>query len=306
MSFIYAKNLKNRIYVFADSKLSISPNDEGRLIKRLGKGLYNNIKVFGVIKNVIINGNTCVAAAGFLEDFNVLLKLIDEKKDIKLEEICNEALKIHCEKNGRTDFIIAVSDICNSRLFEIKKYKVEEVQISWIGVYECFEMFKKIKMDPIEKDNLLPRNISLDANEYAEQLFDSRIFGKIIDDNIDNSVGGNVIECIGEYGKFIYKEKLYSCSEKRQEVQNGGIIKIYENVFDGGYTYHVYTSADNYKMYILQLEKGIVFEPYINDENYNHLRMPRIYEMNEKDFMAKVGVEKTSLHLLSNTIIISR
>ena len=42
MSFIYARNLKNKIYVFSDSKLSIFPKDKDRLIKTIGKENYNN------------------------------------------------------------------------------------------------------------------------------------------------------------------------------------------------------------------------------------------------------------------------
>lgn len=41
-------------------------------------------------------------------------------------------------------------------------------------------------------------------------------------------------------------------------------------------------------MYISQLGKGIVFEPYIYDENYSHLRLPKIYEICELDFIDKM------------------
>ena len=55
MSFIYARNLKNKVYVFADSKLSVTPKDEAQLIKILGEKSYINIRTLGVIKNVIID-----------------------------------------------------------------------------------------------------------------------------------------------------------------------------------------------------------------------------------------------------------
>lgn len=294
MSFIYARNFKNRIYVFADSKLSTSPNDEGQLTKYLGKEAYNSIKSLGVIKNVIINENICVASAGVLEDFNILLKLIDDKKISTLDEICNEALRIHCDNRGRTDFIIALCDIEHSKLFEIKNGKIEEVLISWIGVYECFKKFQEIKNTQSEKENLSLSNLDSEFINYInktfllEQLCDSKVFEEVVNSNVDNSVGGNIIECLGIYGKFVYKEKIYSYCEKPQEVKSGGVIRTCDNVFDGGYSCHVYESNDNYKMYILQLGKGIVFEPYISDENYSHLRLPKIYEMCEQDFIDKM------------------
>ena len=275
MSFIYARNLKNKIYVFSDSKLSISPEDKDRLIKIIGKENYNNVMSLGVIKNVIINKNICVASAGILEDFNRLLEIIDNNKLFKIEEICLEALKIHCDKNGRTDFIVALSDTTDSKLYEIKNGSIDEVQTSWLGIYECFKNFQRLK--EIEKENIRLSDSDIeqlkkDRTFNLEQRFESIAFQKTVNSNIDDSVGGYVVECIGESGSFQYTELFSTHVEKEQIVLPGNNVKIYDNVFDGGYSYCVYQSNNNYKMYILQLGKGIIYEPNIKDRSSTSLR----------------------------------
>lgn len=295
MSFIYARNLKNKIYVFSDSKLSISPEDKDRLIKIIGKENYNNVMSLGVIKNVIINKNICVASAGILEDFNRLLEIIDNNKLFKIEEICLEALKIHCDKNGRTDFIVALSDTTDSKLYEIKNGSIDEVQTSWLGIYECFKNFQRLK--EIEKENIRLSDSDIeqlkkDRTFNLEQRFESIAFQKTVNSNIDDSVGGYVVECIGESGSFQYTELFSTHVEKEQIVLPGNNVKIYDNVFDGGYSYCVYQSNNNYKMYILQLGKGIIYEPNIKDRSYNHLRMPKIYNMSESEFINKAEINE--------------
>ena len=306
MSFIYARNLKNKIYVFSDSKLSISPEDKDRLIKTIGKENYNNVMSLGVIKNVIINKNICVASAWILEDFNKLLEMIDNNKLFKIEEICLEALKIHCDKNGRTDFIVALSDTTDSKLYEIKNGSIEEVQTSWLGIYECFKNFQRLKEIEKENSHLSDSDIEQLKKEYAcfnrtfnpEQSFESIAFQKTVNSNIDNSVGGYVVECIGECGIFQYNELFSTHVEREQIVLPGNNVKIHDSVFDGGYSYHVYQSNNNYKVYILQLGKGIIYEPNIKDRSYNHLRMPNIYNMSESEFINKAEINEISVSLV--------
>ena len=51
-------------------------------------------------------------------------------------------------------------------------------------------------------------------------------------------------------------------------------------------------------MYILQLGKGIIYEPNINDRSYNHLRMPNIYNMSESEFINKAEINEISVSLV--------
>ena len=97
---------------------------------------------------------------------------------------------------------------------------------------------------------------------------------------------------------FQYNELFSTHVEKEQIVLPGNHVKIYDNVFDGGYSYCVYQSNNNYKMYILQLGKGIIYEPNINDRSYNHLRMPNIYNMSESEFINKAEINEISVSLV--------
>lgn len=298
MSFIYARNLKNKVYVFADSKLSVTPKDEAQLIKILGKKSYINIRTLGVIKNVIIDEKICIASAGVLEDFNAILKKIDLNKNYDVHEICKYALDIHLKKDMRTDFIIALSDCNNSKLFEIKNGEVNEVQSSWLGSYECFKKFQIIKHDDEVVGKLTGYMDEEMKAEFSEETIDSYAFKETVNAKIDETVGGYIIECFGKNGEFRYNEQISTYTEKAHPVSSDGIVKIYDNVFDGGYTYHVFQSKTNYMIYISQLEKGIIYEPHIEDKNYDYLRFPKLYNVSEQEFLTIIGIESTGLMLI--------
>ena len=295
MSFIYARNINNKLYVLADSKLTVSSNDEALLIKAIGLENYNNIKLLGIVKNVIINNNICIASAGMLEDYNDLLQKVDENHIIEIEQICSIALNIHMKNNQRTDFVIAKADSKCPVLYEVKDGKISEVASSWLGSYDCFSAFQSIRNNSELIQQLTGYMDDKMKNEFGEETIDSHAFKKVVNLNIDSSVGGTVIECKMHNSFFQYNECLTTCTEKPHALLPGGIVKLYDNVFDGGYTCHVYQSSDYYKMYILQLNKGVIFEPHINDKNYNHLRLPKLYDLNEDEFLKLNCIENLGL-----------
>lgn len=298
MSFIYSRKLKNRIYVLADSKLSVLSSDEDWFVKRVGKDNYNNIKSLGIIKNVIINKNICVASAGVLEDYNELLKFIDVNDIKAVDEICKYALKIHVENGNRTDFIVSLSYYSDSKLYQIKNGFLSEVEFSWLGSSACFNEFQKIRHD----ENVigqLTQNMDLEMkNEYAEQNIDFHSFKEAVNLHVDDMVGDNIIECIGNNGIFEYHELIATTVEKEHTVLPDGSVILFDDAVNGGYTYHVYQSCDYYKMYIYQLGKGIVFIPFVvNDKNYNHLRFPKIFNMSEQSFLKKHKIECVGIRM---------
>lgn len=144
MSFIFARKYLDKINVLADNKVTVDPKDESFLIKNIGTEAYRKIKSLGIIKNVIINQNICVCSAGVLEDYNDLLKYIDNGKNISYEDICNKALEINVKTNNRTDFIVCTVEN-EMKIVQIKNYKKEETESAWIGSKDCFEKFQYIR-----------------------------------------------------------------------------------------------------------------------------------------------------------------
>ena len=296
MSFIFARKYSGQIKVLADNKMTVDSEDEDLLINSIGVETYRKIRHLGVIKNVIINDSICVSSAGILEDFNELLKYIDDDKEVDFDDICKRAFEINVNSNNRTDFIVCIAKDA-SKIYQIKNYKMEEVDFAWIGSKNCFEKFQSIRLS--KKNN---NQTIYDCESHTEiplnsdESNDLHAFSEVLKSNIDDMVGEEVIECYSDEGKFCYLEKLStSISKPRTLPSNKDSIKIYDDVFDGGYTYYVYKSYDNYKMYINQLKCGIEYLPYISDEKFNHLRIPFFDYCDVDEFEKKHNCESRSM-----------
>ncbi|MBO5474925.1 MAG: hypothetical protein J5982_00290 [Bacilli bacterium] len=283
MSFIVAKKYKNKIKVMADDKLYVSPNDEQMLIREIGNKNYRDICCLGIIKNVIIDKNICVCSAGVLEDFNLLLKEIDDKNITDLKKICDISLKINIEKNNRTDFIVC--SVKENNIYEIKDNKINNVDSSWIGVYKCFEEFQKLRLsDEIRNysENVCELITGDEKKDLVEEIIDSESFKRVLKLNIDETVGEKVIECIGKETEFLY-QSYYSAtiSKPKQLETNSSMINFDDSVFDGGYSFLVEESNSNYKMYIYQIGCLVEYCAHLNNDNYSHLRLPKMIYDNE-------------------------
>ena len=280
MSFIFARKYSNKIKVFADKKMTVNPKDEDFLIKNIGMETYRRIKSLGIVKNVIINENICVSSAGILEDFNKLLKYIDDNENILFDDICKKALEININSNNRTDFIIcSVKD--ESRIIQIKDYEQTETNSSWIGSSKCFNKFQSIRFS----ENMTKQTI-YDCKTKKEipiddEYIDSQSFSEVLKSNIDDTVGEESIECIS------IGNKLSTSISKPRVLEHGQSLNLYDDVFDGGYTYYVYRSSDNYKLYIEQLKCGVEYCPHIKYVKYDHLRIPKFEYCNVTDFEKK-------------------
>lgn len=283
MSFILARKYGDRIRIFADKKMTVDPKDEAFLIKNIGVENYRRIKSLGVVKNVIINQNICVSSAGILEDFNDLLKYIDGNENILFDDICKKALEININSNNRTDFIICtVEDEC--RIIQIKDYEQSETDSSWIGSSKCFNKFQSIRFsDDMSKQTIYDceskKEIPLDS-----EGIDSFSFSKVLKSNIDDTVGEESIDCASSNNRFYYIDKFSTSISKPRVLKQGQSLSLYDDVFDGGYTYYVYRSSDNYKLYIEQLKCGVEYCPHIKYVKYDHLRIPKFEYCDAADF----------------------
>lgn len=286
MSFIFARKYSNQIKIFADKKMTIDPKDEAFLIKNIGMKAYRRIKSLGVVKNVIINESICVSSAGILEDFNELLRYIDDNEKISFDDICKKALEININSNNRTDFIVCtVKD--EKKIVQIKDYEQAETNSSWIGSNKCFNKFQSIRFS----EDMVSQTI-YDCESKKEIILgtediDSQSFSKVLKSNIDDTVGEELIECVSSGDRFYYMDMLSTSISKPKVLKQGETLSLYDDAFDGGYTYYVYKSSDNYKLYIEQLKCGVEYCPHIKYVKYDHLRIPKFEYCSVVDFEKK-------------------
>lgn len=294
MSFIFAKKYKNRIRVFADNKMTVKPNDEDILTKFIGVDAYKKIKALGIIKNVIINRNICISSTGILEDYNELLKYVDEKQYKSFEDICNKALEINVRTNNRTNFIIcSINGEC--RIVKIDNCEIVNKDFAWIGSKECTEKLQEFRLN---KNDIMDTIYDCETKKemlVTDEEIDRMAFLKTLQSKVDDDVGEIMIECVGQNNKFSYLEEIYTTISKPKVVEPGKPIKIYDNVFDGGFTCHVYNSSNNYKIYIEQISCGVEFCPYLSDEKYNHLRIPKLDYCTVEEFEKNHNCEECSI-----------
>lgn len=295
MSFVYARKYNNKISVYADNKITVSPDDESILIKAIGKDDYRKIKLFGIIKNVIINENLCICFAGILEDFNDLLKYVDTKSNYDFDLICKKALEINKSKNNRTDFIICSIKNNDSKIVEIKNNVKLDVESSWVGSKICFEKFQSLRLN--SKIDAKKINELESSNEISllDSNNDRRAFEEVLNLKLDDSVGDFSICCVTENQKFCYLEKLSTHISKERVLKQGEPLNLYDNVYDGGFTYYVYNSSNNYKMYIEQMKTGIVYCPHLSYKKYNHLRIAKLEHCSPFEFEKKYNCGNCSI-----------
>ena len=285
MSYLYASNKNNNMYIFSDTKVTFSDKEEDILFNVLKKKTddFENLKKFGIVKNVIINKNICIGSAGILEHFNELLKYIESNEIYDIENIKSKALEINIKYGRDTDFIIAFTSITDNKLYLVNEGKILLVDSCWIGSEDTNKLFEKYKKE---------FGTTEDKSTYTEA------FKKAIEDPNDDVVGGLFIECYGRNGEFHYPEKMTSFVEREHTVTNNGSIILFDSVANGGYTSYFYESKDLVSLYIYQMNRGIRYCPTIQDRQYDHLRFPNVYNLNEEQFIKKYNLTEPSIRIV--------
>ena len=307
MSFLYARNYKKEICVWSDTKVSFSSSEEQEIFQKSvlngSMAEYHKIDKLGVVKNVIINGNICVAFAGNLKHFNELLEYIEDNRIYDIGSITKKAEQINRKYFGDTDFIVALANNSGNELYLIQSSRINLVDACKIGsdkkTYEIFDSErKKIKnRDEMEAGctRVTIENDLSDVDNLDSISIDRRAFKYTIKNTEDLSVGGFIISCTGSKGSFMYMEEFETNVEKKRTVDPDGIIQLFDNAEDGGYAFHFYDSTNFVSMYIYQMKKGVIYRPYLEDKDYNHLRFPTIYDCSENEFIEENNITPPSI-----------
>lgn len=268
MSFIYAHKIDNKIRILSDTKITISPDK----ISWFSKDEYERIYNYGMIKTVIYKSDITISSAGNIEDFNELLEILNEKKSDELEKIICEAISIHNKYRRATDFIITDKNT----IYIVKNGKCESALTAWIGDSDAFKKFQELKL------TYPPSTITCISEEgiyEVEDLISSidHSFQTIIDDKTFDTVGGAVVRCIYNQGKyeFLGSYATYSGFNFRQKLLPGESLVFEHNVEDGGFSYYAFNYNKYYTVYIEQSGKYLMYMPGYSNKYFKNLSLPQ-------------------------------
>lgn len=279
MSFIYAHKFNNSIKILSDTKPTINGSDIMRLETRFPRQEYLNFLKYGFIKTVIYKPNITISSAGDVEHFNEFLGFLNKNNINDVKDITSEAFKFNLKYNGDTDFIITT----DKDIYEITEKGIKNVSSSWIGDIDAFIEFKKFQ------ENNVPSEISYigDASEDMRRIDKEMIsidnaFKSLIDNTKISTVGGFVVRCIYENGKYIFLAPyVLESGEVQQSVKLGDAINFNSNsIAEGGFEF-IPLDDCYFCGYIKQIDKYIVYKPGYTDENYMFLSMPYLIGNNE-------------------------
>ena len=302
MSFIYAKKVDNSIVLLADTKITFDKSGTILLWSNKTKEL---VRQFGLIKNIVVNRDYCIAFAGNPVDANNLLRCSSASS--MFQDVLNAAVDIHKKslktESGGTDFIICHANNHNQKIYQIKDNNCTEVDVSWIGSEIAFRYFQEVNLDnkstAIDSNDPLGAEISFGhaANnpfdKECDRLFN--VFYKTVFDCIDDTVGGFVVPVIysNAINQFIYKG--YSKSFQRIEIVNSiSHLPMYQPASKGAYSVLFYTSHTIPGMYIPQDTLGVIYSKRrISNDDYSNnatssLLLPTINKIPEIDYYIQV------------------
>ena len=283
MSFLYAGNYNNKIYMFSDTKVSFSSITEQEIffsrVLNNSEEKLNILKNFGIIKSVIINNNICIGFAGRLNDFNKLLGFIEEQNIIDLDAIKNKAKEINNNSNNLTDFIIASANKTKKELYLVQNGNVFFTESCSIGSPETKQEFERYKCE-LEirlkfKNEHQKVNNNIEVLKRDSQRIDSEAFRNAIKTTSDDDVS-NV-------------EKEYRLESNSSEVP------LFDTVENGGYMYQFFESNDIVSLYINQMKRGIRYDSCLEDIEYRYLKFPIVYNLSEDEFIKKFNIIPPSI-----------
>lgn len=258
MSFVLALKNENSIYMYGDTKLTDGNDD----CEKFFCSSYSLVKNIGVLKTIILSDSIALGFAGKIGIVDEVLGEIFINGKIH-KNFLNILATASVRDNNSCDFVVAYK---NEMLYLIQNGEITSQNFCHVGSHYFFERFQE------------KRNFIEDPNQINE------IIGKLIEEQIDNTVGGYFIslQYDEKQQKFIYNEKFISHCRITKKVLQNSLIPLINTPQDGGYTFQLFSyKYYNYNLLALNIFQNrsvYVFVPYKltidNECKYRNLFLP--------------------------------
>lgn len=239
MSFVYAERTEHTfeetiirsIHVYGDTKLELA----GAIKENWPETARHAVLKYGMSKVTIPSPKHCIAFAG--NNLQYVLKLfawMEKHFPFDTGDLVDTAYALHCKAPSRDDieFIICESDTDpNGRIVCIKEGEIiERAEVAWIGSPLTFREMQRSRLGVTQGDygESRPNN--------SPKMDSMTAFAHAIRSNVDDSVGGFVINATLRNGTFHFNDYLFTQVYKEQRVGLGENVVLVDTKENGGYT----------------------------------------------------------------------
>jgi len=280
MSLVIAKIIDGRIIIKSDSQLN-NPN----ILKQNPTSTVLKVIVVSPTITVCFAGGVEFAHKAVREVFNKL-KEVPDTPPIEIGLI----LKAYSEHDGQVDFILAVSEMSQSRLYKISDgLVITEMTSAWIGEHEGFALFQSLYI----------ANQSHDLSHKAKCGHFSKAFKGVVSSRKIPSIDGFQIGIASSNinGKFKYSISGEIATPAQSVSADAEIQMVFGDSASGGYAVSQFATSEHdtpaLAIHFSQLEMGILYIPS------RSLDAIRIDKLNGLDFIEEVyqqyGIELQGL-----------
>lgn len=284
MSFVYAVNA-SEFLIMSDTKIGLNDRLNNTWVSEESRKI---VKQMGLIKSVIVSPNIVVCYAG--NNIDLAAGLLRQIKIMKysLEDIIDKAWQIHySSKQDEIEFIIGYCDNKKTELILIKnKQKIRDCKIAWIGSLDAYYEFKTMEDKLPDDYEQMYQGLS---KEISQILKIENIYKKIVDSEVDPTVGGIAvrIQISKDKGIFKYMGGIRCITSSwSQKVESGETLEFYQGAEKGSYCCNIYESNKNFCCYICEDKLGIIYTDEVTyNESLAGMKFPKLYpNITKKEF----------------------